>query len=272
MQGEFGRVALLHMDRSLVPHAHRACHVLFKAGGSDSAFKVKDQICRLTNETAVVVNAWEQHSYTHPVDGDATQILALYIEPTWLASIDRQLIVSGSAEFFRQPNVRLVPGVADKVAELVFILNSPATDDQYAIECLVFDLMVLVFDAFSNRTTLLSNQRLARETDFRVRRAINWLRPRIHQPLDLASMAKASGLSRSHLFARFRQTTGLTPSMFLNTLRMEAAHPLLMDNRQLLIEVGQQLGFTAQGNFSRFFREHQGVSPTEYRQVTQRLM
>ena len=180
-------------------------------------------------------------------------------------------MASVSAEFFQQPNVRLNPGVADKVAELVFILASRATDDQHAIECLVFSLMVLVFDAFSNRGSLRSNQRVVRDTDFRVRRAINWLRPRIDEPLDLASMAREAGLSRSHLFARFRQTTGLTPSMFLNTLRMEAAHPLLTDNRQPLIEVGQRLGFNAQSNFSRFFREHQGVSPTEYRQVTQRL-
>ncbi|MEM7749616.1 MAG: helix-turn-helix domain-containing protein [Pseudomonadota bacterium] len=46
---------------------------------------------------------------------------------------------------------------------------------------------------------------------------------------------------------------------------------MLTDQTKPLIEVGQRLGFNAQGNFSRFFREHQGISPSEYRRVTQRL-
>lgn len=259
------------MDRSLVPHAHRACHVLFKAGGADSAFTVSDQICELTEDTAVVVNAWEQHSYTHRAGLDETRILALYIEPRWLASIDRQLIVSGAAGFFDRPSVRLNNRIAEKAAELEHLLCSPDDQRQSATEALVFDLMVLVFDAFSNRRALLSDLHRSRDTDYRVRRAINWLRPRLDEPLNLSAMAKEAGLSRSHLFARFRQTTGLSPAMFLNTLRMEAAHPLLTDQTKPLIEVGQRLGFNAQGNFSRFFREHQGISPSEYRRVTQRL-
>ncbi len=271
LQGEFGRVALLNMDRSLVPHAHRACHVLFKAGGANSAFTVGDQVCELTEDTAVVVNAWEQHSYTHRAALEETQILALYIEPSWLASIDRQLIVSGAAGFFFQPSVRLNANIAEKAAELEHLLCSPDDQRQPETEALVFDLMVLVFDAFSNRRALLSDLRRARDTDYRVRRAINWLRPRLGEPLNLSAMAKEAGLSRSHLFARFRQTTGLTPVMFLNTLRMEAAHPLLTDQTKPLIEIGQRLGFNAQGNFSRFFREHQGISPSEYRRVTQRV-
>lgn len=271
LQGEFGRVALLNMDRPLVPHAHRACHILFKAGGADSTFTVKDQICELTDHSAVVVNAWEQHSYTHAAGDEVTQILALYIEPSWLASIDRRLIVSGCVEFFEQPSVHLHRAVADKAAELEHALRSRSERDQFTTEALVFDLMVLIFDAFSNRRALLSVHQSTRDSDFRVRRAINWLRPRIQEPLDLAAMAKEAGMSRSHLFARFRQTTGLTPAMFLNTLRMEAAHPMLTGSTTSLIEIGQQLGFNAQGNFSRFFREHQGISPSEYRQVAHRL-
>jgi len=36
--GQFGRVALLDMDASLVRHAHPQCHVLLKARGADTQF------------------------------------------------------------------------------------------------------------------------------------------------------------------------------------------------------------------------------------------
>jgi transcriptional regulator GlxA family with amidase domain len=34
-----------------------------------------------------------------------------------------------------------------------------------------------------------------------------------------------------------------------------------------MISVACNLGFTSQGNFSRFFREHTGVPPTVYREA-----
>ncbi|MGH9992996.1 MAG: AraC family transcriptional regulator, partial [Nitrososphaera sp.] len=81
-QGRFGRVALLDMNASLVAHAHHHCHILIKAGGADSAFLVRGERQPLTDETAVLVNAWEPHAYTHAAPpGEQTLILALYIEP-----------------------------------------------------------------------------------------------------------------------------------------------------------------------------------------------
>lgn len=46
------------MDRSLVRHAHPHCHVLLKVDGADTQFVVRDTIAPLTEESAVLVNAW----------------------------------------------------------------------------------------------------------------------------------------------------------------------------------------------------------------------
>ncbi len=268
-QGRFGRIALLEMNRSLVTHAHRACHVLFKAGGSDTEFKVRGQSCHLTDQTAVVVNAWEEHAYTHFCSSDDSQILALYIDPTWLGSVDRRLIVSGHAEFFPSPSVEIGRSITEQIRHLSASMTSVDDVDRDHMEGVVFDLMVGVADAFSNRKSLSTEHNKIRSDDYRIRRAIKWLRHRAGQPLDIEAMAREAGLSRSHLFERFRKVTGLTPAMFLNTLRMEAAHPMLTDYDRPIIDVGLDLGFEAQGNFSRFFKEHQGVTPSEYRRVTQ---
>jgi hypothetical protein len=89
-QGRFGRVALLDMSAPLVGHAHPHCHILLKAGGTDSAFRVRGEVAPLLDDTAVLVNAWEHHAYEHEAPAGAnTLILALYIEPAWLAEIQR---------------------------------------------------------------------------------------------------------------------------------------------------------------------------------------
>lgn len=82
--GPFGRVALLDMDRSLVRHAHPHCHVLLKVEGADTQFEVADRITALTDESAVLIDAWTPHSYVHSPGAPRTVLLALYIEPTWL--------------------------------------------------------------------------------------------------------------------------------------------------------------------------------------------
>jgi len=55
----FGRVALLDMDASLVRHAHPHCHVLIKADGADTQFLVRDALAPLTDDSVVLINAWE---------------------------------------------------------------------------------------------------------------------------------------------------------------------------------------------------------------------
>jgi hypothetical protein len=250
-QGHFGRVALLDMDRSLVTHAHRACHVLLKFGGADTAFEVRGQICPLTDNAAVLVNAWEPHAYTHAPNAPQTIILALYIDPLWLGRIDRGLICSGHSQFFPRHSVELngeVLGRALNLGSQMFLGGALSTPEA---EKTVFDLMISIIDSFSNRTALKGEGRLGVTADHRIRRAVQAMRCQLDEPLNIAKLAR---------------TAALTPGLFLNTLRMEAAAGFLVADRPL-IEVAQDLGFSAHSNFTRFFREHQGVAPSEYRRV-----
>jgi len=94
--GAFGRVALLDMDRSLVRHAHPHCHVLLKVDGDDTQFLVGDDVAPLTDDLAVLVNAWEPHAYIHDPRRKNALILALYIEPDWLRSFRPNWAASGA--------------------------------------------------------------------------------------------------------------------------------------------------------------------------------
>jgi hypothetical protein len=95
------------MDAPLAGHAHHHCHVLMNAGGADSAFTVRGERVPVTDDCAVLVNAWEHHAYVHaPPPGVHTLILALYIEPGWLTLLQRSLALSGDPRFFPQSCVR----------------------------------------------------------------------------------------------------------------------------------------------------------------------
>ena len=104
------------------------------------------------------------------------------------------------------------------------------------------------------------------DMDFRVRKAIDLMKSRVCDRICFDEVAKSVGLSRPHFFALFKEETSLTPNVYWNTLRMDEAMRQLQ-SRESLTSVACNLGFTTQGNFSRFFRDHTGVPPTLYREA-----
>ncbi|MEW5890024.1 MAG: AraC family transcriptional regulator [Pseudomonadota bacterium] len=269
-QGRFGRVALLDMDKPLVPHAHPHCHVLIKVSGADTFFSVRDRLQPLTSESAVLVNAGEPHAYAyHNPDAPRTIILALYIEPSWLAEIQRQLAVSSHPHFFPRACVEISAHTRKLAEELAAEMLLGEEIPPARLESQLFELMISVIDRYSewrNFGELLRATR-GQASDPRIRRAMALMRENIGAGLDMERLAAQCGLSRAHFFALFRRCTNLTPNVYSNMLRMEAAIRSLSASNASLADISYGVGFSAPGHFTRFFREHLGIAPSEYRKV-----
>jgi AraC family transcriptional regulator len=269
-QGRFGRVALLDMNASLVPHAHHHCHILIKAGGADSAFLVRGERQPLTAESAVLVNAWEPHAYTHAApQGEHTLILALYIEPPWLSEIQRSLTFSAHPRFFPQSCVQIRSGTRKIVEE--FVLELWWADEVAAtrLESLLFNLVISVIDSYSGWRDIagLLRSRPPSSMDPRTRKVIAHMRENLVCDFDMDDLASVAGLSRSHFFSLFQRDTHVTPLVYTNVLRFEAAVDRLSHSSEPVGDVAHDLGFSASSHFARFFRQHLGITPTDYRRA-----
>ena len=273
LHGEFGRVALLEMDAPLVTHAHHHCHILCKVGGPDTAFQVREKNCPLTNDNAVLINAWEEHSYLHlPVGGANPVLLALYLEPKWLASFSKKFLASSHPRFFISNLSAL--GAHQKQA-LEKISMELWWSDQITHDQLESMLLELTLSFIENADVITSGDlRNSGNTlafmDPRIRKAIHLMRTSPQGFNDISLVAKSVNLSRSHFFELFRRCTGLSPVVFANVLRMEFAFDALTDKDESLMHIGDELGFSAQGHFTRFFKQHQGVTPSLYRQQVEK--
>jgi AraC-like DNA-binding protein len=51
-------------------------------------------------------------------------------------------------------------------------------------------------------------------------------------------------------------------------LRLESAVTSMVTTQEPVAHVSDRLGFSAPSHFTRFFRDHAGVTPTAFRQVT----
>ena len=272
-QGGFGRLALLDMDTPLVSHAHSQCHVILKASGADSAFYVSEERLPVTDRTAILVNAWEPHYFYSEPDFPRTVYLALYIEPRWLATLHDPLRLAAHPRFFPRPCVQITPRIRKLADDLIGDLMSPIPMKQERLEIALFDLMLAVSEQFSALESIqdLMRPEGLRLPDSRIQRALNHISEHLDQALDVDRLAASAHLSRAQFFVRFRRCTGMTPHVYVNTLRAETACLQLaqVDERTSLGRLAEDLGFSDQGHFTRFFRGQIGVTPGEYRRVVQ---
>jgi len=267
--GTFGRVALLDMDRSLVRHAHPHCHVLLKAEGADTQFSVGNDLVPLTDTQAVLVNAWQPHAYVHDPRRPRTVILALYIEPEWLRLIRPNWAASGRGDFFERPAGDLSPRIRRLAHHLAAVMVA-SPEAGAAQEHLLSDLMISVIERFTPWRTITQSLRSAAAVprfDRRIRRAVEIVRQEPQMAADMGALARAAGLSRAHFYRLFERSAGMSPHVYVNMLRMEMAVGAVVGTRESLADVAGRLGFSAPSHFTRFFRDHAGVRPSEFRNV-----
>lgn len=266
--GAFGRVALLDMDASLVRHAHPHCHVLLKVEGGDTHFIVGDRVVPLTDTMAVFVDGWRPHAYIHDPLRPRTLILALYIEPHWLQIFRSSWAASGAPGFFAQPCGEISPCIRMLAHDLAVVMMAHP-DSRGDQEKLLSDLMIAVIERFTEWRGMSSVRDLGgARLDWRIRRITDSIRADISRDIDVGRLACEAGLSRSHFFRLFESSIGVPPRVFYNVVRLEHAVKAVVTGDSRLADVGMRLGFEVPAHFTRFFRNHTGVSPSEFRAVS----
>lgn len=85
------------------------------------------------------------------------------------------------------------------------------------------------------------------------------------EDIPIPELARMENLSSSRYHALFRQQTGTSPVRYIARLRMQHACQLLRSTDLSVNRIGEMVGYRDPHFFSKLFKSHMGVSPTEYR-------
>ena len=83
--------------------------------------------------------------------------------------------------------------------------------------------------------------------------------------IEVNHLARQCHLSPSQFRRTFRRLLGKSPLQFILDVRLQAAADLLMDSSLSVTEIARRCGFNEPNYFTRQFRQHIGISPSEYR-------
>lgn len=86
-----------------------------------------------------------------------------------------------------------------------------------------------------------------------------------------AGLVAVSGHSHEHVCRTMRRHMDLSPSGFVNAMRMDHAARLLRSDTLSVAQIADAVGISNVGHFHRLFRERYGTTPRTYRDNARRV-
>lgn len=102
-------------------------------------------------------------------------------------------------------------------------------------------------------------------------RALDYIQTHISESIQIRDIANYIGINRSYLTSIFKKSLGVSPQEYLLNYRMEYACELLKESNTKIATVAREVGYQDPITFSKVFRKHLKMSPTEWRSSQERL-
>ena len=101
--------------------------------------------------------------------------------------------------------------------------------------------------------------------DAQIKQAKDYIHAYLTKKLSLQAISDTIGISKYHFCRIFKQSTGLTPWQYVIQQRIELAKQLLKNSQLSIWQISDRLGYSNSTQFTNFFRQHTGITPSDFR-------
>lgn len=98
--------------------------------------------------------------------------------------------------------------------------------------------------------------------------AVRFISKKYRSAIGVADVAQAAHISEKYLRELFKKETGKSVQAYLTDTRLSAAVTLLSNSKYNIGEIASLSGFGEYRNFARVFKERYGITPSEYREAS----
>lgn len=112
----------------------------------------------------------------------------------------------------------------------------------------------------------MDNDILRSEYIARINRVINYINDNLDENLTLDLLSEIAAFSKYHFHRIFKAMVGETLNEFISRIRLEKSAVLLRGNpRHSITQIAFDCGFSSPSAFSRAFKKHFGITPSDFR-------
>ena len=127
----------------------------------------------------------------------------------------------------------------------------------------------ILFDKYFNGTSqsIVLDNTTSLDKEF-INKVLTYINDNISdEKLNVENLAGELLLSRSKLYRKIKALTGNTANEFIRKIRLEKAKKLVEDSELTISEICYQTGFSSPSYFTKCFKDHFGILPTELRET-----
>lgn len=260
-------------------HSHDYFEIyMFHKG--ECKYLINDHVIQLHENDIIVMNGSALHGPT-PTEGKPYERTVIEFSPEWMRSIIHQLNVSEILTPFDQlGNILLRDIEPQKFEEIQSLLQklylkqlNLKNSAKQSIEkrmlkgettTLLIELLFIIYDLSKSKLTSTPIGNTSKMKH--VNKIITWIDYHYHQNLTLDEIAEQLHISKYYMSRIFKDVTGVTVMQYMMQRRLLRAKYLLeMHPEKSILDIALESGFESASHFSRKFRKHYQITPTEYR-------
>jgi AraC-like DNA-binding protein len=245
----------------MVAHAHEDFNVIVHRDGPAVPWRVGARELLLEACHALIVRPWEVHERLAGANQPSV-LLSFIVVPRWLDAYTA-VALTGLGVGSPPRVVKLDAEVEGAVLRVMQMLQSP--NDRTQLPSIVRRVLELLAASSAPPDALASFRRAP--LDVRVRKVLDFIRANGAGRYSMEELCVQAGVSRAHLFKLFKAGLGTSPQIVLDMVRIDWASRALRESKMSIAEIAEELEFSTQGHFTRFFVMHRGVPPAEYRRM-----
>lgn len=123
----------------------------------------------------------------------------------------------------------------------------------------LYDISNAIFELLDDNEYIL--------TDIALKRVKDYINSNLSADLTLTKLAEVGGFNSSYLSRVYKQVYGMTISEYIINKRLGKAKDLLVNKKYKINEIATQVGYISAHSFTRAFKNVEGISPIEYREL-----
>ena len=189
--------------------------------------------------------------------------LALSIEPDVLQSVAYES-VNQKVELRGEPSI-LDPIVEASLTALQFEVQSGCPTGPLLAESIATDLSAFLLRQYATRPFNFRGYKGGIPRP-RLHRVIDYIEASLVRELRIGELAGVAEMSPYHFGKLFKESTGWTVHQYVMKRRLQRAMHLLSARTLAISETGAAVGLPNQSQFTKFFRQHTGITPRRYQQ------
>lgn len=199
---------------------------------------------------------------------DMSQIKAKWLSGEWIHNDQLFEHMQNELKSFRLPPIRLTRmffSITDEWNRLYQpILSEPIIIEDFLTNWVQFENWLRETRKQLKMIKMKSTYSL--EIQDSILQAMSLAQQMLNKHITAGNMAKRVNMSSSYFSQCFKEIVGKTYTDYLRDIRMEQAKDYLRNTTKTIHWIAEQVGYTDEKYFSRLFREHVGVLPSDYRQ------